>query len=74
MKCSEYHKKLGPDGVGQCSVPTWDEKGNECFCEAPAYGFQTEEGMRRYRGYVPFLACWHHGGPKRPVAGIGDGK
>lgn len=62
-KCSKHHKEL-IDGVGKCSKPMWDGYGMPAgFCDRPAYGKPTEEGQRRYSGYVPHLACPNHGGP-----------
>lgn len=74
--CYEYHKVL-TNGVGKCSRPMYTAFGGECFCDAPAYGRQ-EEGQTRsgewshahrrwFPSYVPFLACYDHGGPKAPV-------
>lgn len=70
--CSEHHKVL-VNGEGKCSKPMWNAYGGEAgFCDEPAYGPQ-EPGQTRsgeyIRGrwlpsYVPFLACYGHGGPK----------
>jgi hypothetical protein len=72
--CSQHHKEL-VNGVGKCSKPMWNGYGGEAgFCDADAYGEQ-EPGQERageyIRGrwvpmYVPFLACYNHGGPKDP--------
>ena len=64
MRCGEAHKKL-VNGKGKCSVPMWSGGCPAGFCDKPAYG-PPEEGQTRYDGYVPFLACWWHGGPKCP--------
>lgn len=64
MRCSKHHKEL-TDGIGKCSAPMWCNGLPAGFCDEPAYGKPTEEGKRRYKGYVPYLACPNHGGPKR---------
>lgn len=81
--CSEHHKVL-TDGVGKCSKPMWSGYGGEAgFCDEPAYGPQ-EPGQQRsgewtrgqwYPSYTPFLACYNHGGPRKPVPSpdIGEG-
>lgn len=73
--CSEHHKVL-TNGVGCCSKPMWSGYGMPAgFCDEPAYGPQEKDQLRSgeyIRGqwspsYVPFLACYRHGGPKAPV-------
>lgn len=64
--CSEHHKVL-TNGVGKCSVPMWAGGCPAGFCDNPAYGEPTEEGRKRYNGYVPHLACFYHGGPNPPM-------
>ena len=64
MQCGEGHKNL-TNGKGKCSVPMWSGGCPAGFCDEPAYG-PEEKGQTRYEGYVPFLACYHHGGPKEP--------
>lgn len=77
---SKYHHELTA-GVGKCSVPMWMAGCPAGFCDAPAYGKQTEKyraGFRmfnhidpRYRpqpSYAPGLACSDHGGPEAPSA------
>jgi len=66
MRCGNQHKEL-KDGVGKCSVPMWQMGIPAGYCGKSAYGEPTKEGRRRYGKYVPFLACYYHGGPKNPV-------
>ncbi len=61
-QCSEHHKKL-VGGVGKCSVPMWNSGIPAGFCDEPAYGERTKDGLRRYDDYISFLACPKHGGP-----------
>ncbi len=62
--CCEAHKKL-INGKGKCSVPLWRYPGVPAgFCDKDAFGEQTQEGKLRYKGYVPYLACYGHGGPE----------
>ena len=63
MRLSECHRVL-KDGVGKCSVPMWCNGMPAGFCDAPAYGLQTNEAI--YPHYVPALACPAHGGPREP--------
>ncbi len=37
------------------------------FCNQPAYGEQTQVGKTKYPHYVPGLACYAHGGPKKSL-------
>lgn len=75
---SEHHKVL-TNGVGKCSVPMWCNGLPAGFCDRDAYGnFIPGEAYRdgwtgelkridgKYNGYVPALACPHHGGPESP--------
>lgn len=77
---SNRHKKLNEYGEGLCSVPMWSGYGGDAgFCNEPAYGLRpptkihtrwdghswAEDG--KYAGYVPALACRHHGGPATRV-------
>lgn len=68
---SEHHRKL-TNGVGKCSVPTWQMGCPSGFCDAPAYGPQTRSYLDSFRGmdpryhrpaFAPGLACQVHGGP-----------
>ena len=84
--CNEYHKKL-TNGKGKCSVPMWCMGVPAGFCDKDAFGFRLKpkkyinrrtrliefdyEG--RYDGYVPYLACPAHGGPKCPGIEIEPG-
>lgn len=61
----KHHKEL-TDGVGKCSVPMWMRGCPAGFCDKPAFGEQTTVGKQQYDGYVPGLACVHHGGPTNP--------
>jgi len=75
--CSQHHKELDKNGEGKCSVPMWINGCPAGFCDEPAYGFPIPyETMRSwdgqdirldggYTGYVPYLACPAHGGPKK---------
>lgn len=68
--CSEHHKTL-TDGVGKCSKPMWDGMGMPAgFCDSPAYGEQLE---KKWRFYVPYLACPAHGGPSAPKVKVKEG-
>lgn len=76
MRTSKQHEELDAYGVGKCSVPMWSGGGPAGFCDAPAYGRRMPTTWRRdasgrqypedgrYSGYVPALACPHHGGPQ----------
>jgi hypothetical protein len=78
-QCSQFHKEL-KNGVGKCSVPMWMQGVPAGFCGEPAYGkplpakwYQRRDGTRfrgdgGYEGYVPYLACVGHGGPKKEQA------
>ena len=61
-RCSEIHKKLNDEGHGKCSVPMWCNGMPAGFCDRIAFG--ERRSSFRYDGYVPFLACHGHGGPK----------
>jgi hypothetical protein len=62
--CSDKHKKLNEHGYGKCSVPMWRYPGVPAgFCNRIAFG-EHEGRPYSYTGYVPFLACYAHGGPK----------
>ena len=80
--CSEQCKKLDENGVGKCSVPMWMRGLPAGFCGEPAYGerppckeFWSHVQQRsvrtdgKYSGYVPYLACPAHGGPKEKPGG-----
>lgn len=63
--CSTWHKEIDPvKGYGKCSVPMWTNGVPAGFCNQPAYGERTEAGKQRYDGYVAYLACRFHGGPR----------
>lgn len=74
--CKKWHKELDENGEGKCSVPMWRNGVPAGFCDKPAFGkplpYETFRGadgkIRRYDGgfcgYVPYLACPAHGGPK----------
>jgi hypothetical protein len=75
--CSNWHKELDENGVGKCSVPMWMNGVPAGFCDEPAFGKyidgesfhnpHTHGRVRfdgKYTGYVPYLACPGHGGPK----------
>jgi len=74
--CRTHHKELDDSGVGKCSVPMWMGGYPAGFCDEPAYGkpepyklIECADGRTfrtdgRYDGYVPYLACHAHGGPK----------
>ena len=84
MQCSEKHKKVNEQGIGLCSVPMWCQGVPAGFCDNEAYGerlksksFRDNIGRLRrvdgrYSGYIPFLACPGHGGPKIRVFMDGD--
>lgn len=74
----QHHREL-MNGVGKCSVPMWCNGLPDGFCDQPAFGERppgqewrdayTGERRRfdgKYSGYVPGLACDHHGGPPCP--------
>ena len=61
--CGKWHKELDENGVGKCSVPMWSMGIPAGFCDQPAFG-KHEGRPDSYGGYVPFLACYSHGGPK----------
>jgi hypothetical protein len=76
--CSKHHKELDENGIGKCSNPMWMNGAPAGFCDEPAYGKyidgetflnqHTGEYVRfdgKYNGYVPYLACPAHGGPKQ---------
>ncbi len=77
-RCCEHHIKL-TNGIGKCSVPMWQMGMPAGFCDRDAYGNRPEgKTIRRwdgfeyrddglYSGYVPYLACPCHGGPKDPI-------
>lgn len=78
---SEAHLTL-TDGVGKCSCPMWQMGMPAGFCDEPAYSkyvdgpkwrdAYTGEQRRwdgKYTGYVPELACPHHGGLTKEEAG-----
>ena len=62
--CNKNHKEL-TNGKGKCSVPMWMNGVPAGFCDRDAFGEPTEAGKFRYTGYVPYLACYGHGGPTR---------
>ena len=63
-RCSRHHKELDENGEGKCSVPMWRYPGVPAgFCDDVAYG-RHEGRPYSYNGYVPYLACYDHGGPK----------
>ena len=75
-------KQIGKVKPGKCSVPLWSNGASAGTCDMPAYGARppgkshwnvaTKENHRTdglYAGYVPGLACPHHGGPKEPQKG-----
>ena len=75
--CSSHHKELNEEGYGKCSVPMWQMEMPAGFCDHIAFGkpmpcdrYRNAHTGRLYRadgkysGYVPFLACYGHGGPK----------
>ena len=64
-RCNKKHMELDDDGRGLCSVPMW-MGGMPCgFCDNGAFGERVNSSA--YTGYVPFLACPIHGGPKSRV-------
>lgn len=74
--CSKVHKELNEEGYGKCSVPMWQGGMPAGFCDRIAFGkslpyktFRNRFGKIQrfdggYCGYVPYLACYGHGGPK----------
>lgn len=66
MRCDECHKVL-INGIGKCLIPMWQNGIPAGFCDKEAYGITTEEGRQQYKGYVPYLACPDHGGPKKKI-------
>lgn len=74
-QCAQIHLVLDEHGIGRCSRPMWDGYGMDAgFCDRIAYGKRPEgKALRdrfgevfredgRYGGYMPGLACIHHGG------------
>ena len=61
--CSKHHKQLNENGEGKCSIPMWHMGMPDGFCNEVAYG-PHEKRLGSYDGYVPYLACYAHGGPK----------
>lgn len=74
-RTSKHHHELNEHGIGKCSVPMWCGGMPADFCDRPAYGEPPKCEMYRdgytgelrradfrYNGYVPGLACTHHGG------------
>ena len=85
MRCSKIHKEVDESGVGRCSTPMWCNGCPAGFCDEPALGVQEEcetfwnesvnEMCRmdgRYNGYVPYLACPSHAGPRYRVSMDGN--
>lgn len=80
----QHHNETDSEGVGRCSVPMWQSGGPAGFCDRPAYGKRPNAAVHRrwdgfewrddgrYAGYVPGLACVHHGGPNSRVFMDGD--
>lgn len=58
---SKHHREL-TDGKGKCSVPMWIDHCPAGFCDRDAFGNHCNSAV--YNGYVPALACIHHGGPE----------
>lgn len=69
--CGKHHKELDENGEGKCSVPMWSGGVPAGFCDKVAYGGRSEgwfdDNHPVYTGYVPYLACPAHGGPKQKV-------
>lgn len=65
MRCSKKHMETNEMGIGSCSVPMWGNGVPSGFCDKEAYG--EHEDSKIYDGYVPYLACPAHGGPKTRV-------
>lgn len=70
MQCGKRHKELDEQGKGLCSVPMWCQGVPAGFCDNEAYGNRVNK--RVYDGYVMYLACPGHGGPKIRVCMDGD--
>ena len=78
MACMSDHHKTLTNHKGKCSVPMWAGGCPAGFCDKDAFGepppgkthchpdghLYRDDG--RYAGYVPGLACEHHGGPPCP--------
>lgn len=73
-KLSAHHKTL-TEGEGKCSKPMWDGCGMPAgFCDRAAFGKQEANQTRSgeyvrgewFSSYVPYLACYEHGGPLDP--------
>lgn len=82
---SDKHRATDSMGFGLCSVPMWNGGCPSGFCDRQAYGERPHSPMvmnysagrmvrrdRKYDGYVPGLACPHHGGPTSRVFMDGD--
>ena len=70
--CGLRHKELDEDGKGKCSVPMWQGGVPAGFCNEIAFG-EHEGRVGSYSGWVPYLACYGHGGPKCPGPEIEPG-
>ncbi len=72
--CDNRHK-VPENGVACCSRPMWSGGLPADFCNEPAYGPQEKDQRRSGEylqgrwcaSYVPFWACYAHGGPKEPA-------
>lgn len=73
MSALEKHHRDLTSGVGKCSVPMWMNGCPAGFCDAPAYGEQTQAYRDRFKyldprqvrpAFAPGLACPAHGGPE----------